>query len=306
MTGSVAQIKKSRRAAICFIICTVTCLISREELSNAILLGIKLSASSIIPGLFPFFVISDYLSCNIESITSGRLSLLFEKIFGLPRVGFASFILGSVCGFPLGIRSASELYENGKITKEECERLSVISNNPSLAFCVSVVGGGMLGDPLLGFVLYLSVLSSSIFLGLVLRKKRDNIMFSDVISKQTFNLSGSIKNAGTSSIVVSSFIIFFSGVVGIEKKLIKNKFLSLAVTSVFEIGNAANEIAHSQIDDRIKLVLLGFSLGFSGLSVFFQSLSFCPPEFSKFRILFFKALQGILSSFFVFLYLLFK
>ena len=82
MTEIKAQKKNALRAVITFTALTLICIIFRRELSESILLGMKLAAVGVIPGLFPFFVISDYVFCNIEALSSGRVSLLFEKIFG--------------------------------------------------------------------------------------------------------------------------------------------------------------------------------------------------------------------------------
>ena len=48
---------------------------------------------------------------------------LFEKLFKINGEGVGAFLLGLICGFPTGVRITKELFENGRISKDEFERL---------------------------------------------------------------------------------------------------------------------------------------------------------------------------------------
>jgi len=159
----------------------------------------------------------------------------------------------------------------------------------------------MLGDIFLGSLLYLSVVFSSVIIGVITRSKCDNLPDCNVIFGQRFVLSDSIKAAGFSSITVSSFIIFFSGVLGIVKSLFKSPTVALIFGIFLEVGGASASIISSPLDKGLILPLLAFSLAFSGLSVFFQALCFLPSEISRAKLLFFKLLQGILAAIIVLL-----
>ena len=293
-----------KTSLIIFIVCSILFFAYSDALKNYILYGIRLSVVSIIPSLFPFFVISDYLYKNSDFSNDGFFCSLFQKIFGISGRGAVAFALGNLCGFPLGAKCAAELYQDGLITKDECERLVIISNNPSLAFVISYVGAGLFGSITIGIKIYLSIIFSSVILGLILRKKYRKNEYSTFIKRQNYNFSDSIKDAGVSSLTVSSFIIFFSGIIGILKELIKKPFWVLLFSSVLEVGGGVSEIANSSLDSLSKLLLSAFSLGFSGLSVFLQAFSFLPSQISKYRLFTFKIFQAILSCFFVILFCL--
>lgn len=279
----------------------IICLCSSSELKEGILSGIKLSVASIVPSLFPFFVISDYIYSSFIFEEKEGLSRILKNFFGIPPVGACAFILGNVCGFPLGAKCASDLYSEGQISKKECERLVMISNNPSLAFTVTAVGTCMLGDTFKGIILYVSVLISTLIIAFFSKEKYKVSKYSGVNQRQKFDLSASIKNAGQNSVTVSSFVIFFSGILGILNKLFENELVTAIFSIALEVGNASSKIAVLPLNAAAKISLLGFALGFSGFSVFCQALTFLPKDVKKAKILLLKFLEGSLSSFFAFI-----
>ena len=59
------------------------CLIYSEPLKESILYGIRLCAIGIIPSLFPFFVISDYLYYASSEGDSGSIAKGLGKLLGI-------------------------------------------------------------------------------------------------------------------------------------------------------------------------------------------------------------------------------
>jgi len=287
-----------------FVLFGILCILFSDVIKESIIGGIKLSVVGIIPSIFPFFVISDYLYNSNIFEKDGVLAKLYGNAFGLPPCTFIAFLLGNLCGFPIGVKCAAELYSQRKISSDECERLILLSNNPSLAFTLSAVGLGMFGSIKVGILLYLTVILSSSLLGLFARNKRFKIQDTAFITEQSFDFSASVKNAGIGAITVSSFIIFFSGICGLLRHILKNDVAFLLSAILLEVGGGIASVVGSSLELSLKFILTAFALGFSGLSVFFQALSFTPEKISKKKLLLFKFIQGLISSLFVFLFLL--
>ncbi len=290
---------------IIFFIIALILLLYGNESKEAVIFGIKLSALSIIPAIFPFFILSDLLLVSFTN-SGGFARRLFERIFHISGSALPTFIIGLVCGFPLGVKGACELYKDKRISKEECERLSGFVNNPSLAFVISGVGLGMLGSIKHGVMLYFSVMLASIMTGYMFRIKRYKTHISEYNTKQKFNLTLSIKNAGQSSLLVSSYIIFFSMILGILSAVVKSSTLVSLLSPIFEVGNATKLLsANTAFSPVLTFSLIAFALGFSGLSVFMQAASFLPPGISRKKILLMKITEGIISALIAFvIYLL--
>lgn len=294
------QAKKDIRSSITPIIClilTALMLFFSKELTAAVINGMGLAAMRIIPTVFPFMILSDlWISC-IEIKSKSWTKKWFERCLGINGSALIALITGIFCGFPLGVKAAVNLYESGMLSKNELERISPIVNLPSLAFVISGVGVGLYGDVKVGISLYISVFLSSLLIGFIGKRKTTNIENGDVIIRQNFNLIDSIKNAGISSLIMSAYITFFSGVIGLTTGVLTNTTISTLLSTIFEVGNSTSLIAGSQcFSYDTKLILTAFALGFSGLSVHLQAFSIMPNNVAKKRYLTSKLLIAFLSS----------
>ena len=279
------------------ILSTVLALLFSSELKASIIIGMKLAAIKIIPTLFPFMVISDFWMCSINFDKKNKAGYAFEKIFKINKNALIAFITGIFAGFPMGVKTSVDLYNNSIITKDELERLAPIINLPSFAFVISGVGLGLYRDIKIGFVLYFSVVSSSVFYGIIKGLNKNYSHFSGNNIRQTFNLTSSIKQAGYSSITISSYIIFFSGLLGLVSVLAKNDILLSVISSFIEVGNATSIISKNcRLPNDFALIVTSFALGFSGLSVHLQAFNFLPEDISKRKYIFSKLIIGIFSS----------
>lgn len=265
--------------------------------------GLFFSITTVIPTLFPFFVFSDLWASAFYINPDGIIAKLFNKLFNVNGCAITALLSGYVCGFPIGVKVASELYSEKKISKKELEVLSGFVNNPSAAFVISGVGAGIFKDVKVGFVLYISVIISSLITGLIFRSKDKVVENTEEIRRQSFNLTKSIINAGITSLNVTSCIIFFSGLIGIMSTLIKNESIVAVISMLLEVTNAVKRINESGVYSYLsKLTLTAFALGFSGFSVHLQAFCFLPKEISRIRYLFMKLTQGALCALLIFIF----
>ena len=259
--------------------------------------GIALCAKSIIPTLFPFIILSDFLLSLYTFDKRSLSAAIFEKVFGVGAVCISAFVCGLLCGFPIGAILTKSLYDNGAIDKKDAENILPIVTVPSFAFVICGVGAGMLGSVKSGIFLWLSSVISALIVGFVFRSGEKKLPVIREISKTKFNLAASIKKSGYTAISISSFIIFFSVVLGVLKAFIKNEYICSVLSAFFEIGNASDTIIFSSIPYTAKLPLLGFALGFSGLSVLMQVVGVVSDSKISCKTYFLqKTLQGVLCA----------
>lgn len=300
MTSKKNMIKKYYFSSVASILCIVIIVLTfifDNELKKAIIGGMDLAALRIIPTLFPFMIISDYWISNVKINENGIVGVLFEKILKINKSMISAFLTGVFAGFPLGVKSAVDVYSCGAVTRDELERIAPIINLPSLAFVISGVGLGLYNDIKIGFLFYFSVLVASLIVGFVQGRNKEYSHFTSIISRQSFNLTDSIKKAGLSSITISSYIIFFSGVIGLTSAILNKSTLLAFVASFLEVGNATVIISEADLFYKnLSLILTAFALGFSGFSVHLQAFSFLPKEISKYRYIKTKLIIGLLSS----------
>ena len=189
--------------------------------------GMRLCTSTVIPALFPFMVLSELLvSSGAAELVARIFGGVFERLFGIRREGCIAFLLGVVCGFPIGTKSAVSLYENGRISRSELEHLLTFCNGPSSAFLISAVGVSLFSSREFGVMLYCVEIISAIVIGAVGRvffshKKRDDgeAPACSIRSQREHAGLQSVVSAVTSSassmLYVCAFVVFFSSVTGI-------------------------------------------------------------------------------------------
>lgn len=151
-----------RRAALAaaLLVCMAVLLWQNETASAAVRQGLMLCARSVIPSLFPFFVVVSF------AVGCGFFAVL--RRLGLP-VGAAVFLVGVVGGYPVGARTVGELYRGGGLARERAETLLTFCNNAGPSFIFSIAGVGVFGSQKIGLALYgihiLSALAAGGLLG---------------------------------------------------------------------------------------------------------------------------------------------
>ncbi len=260
-------------------------------------MGIRLCFSSVAGSVFPFIIITDiiYSFSDFDSLRAVRYC--FEKIFKISGAGIGAFICGILCGFPLGVLVSLKLYNNGIISKSECERLISFSNNTGPAFVISGIGVAMRGSYSEGIILYLSMVISAICVGIINGIGKSAQHEEDKTKKEYFSLTASVRSAGLSTLNICSFVIFFSVICGIIDLFIKNDILLSFILPFVEISNASKMLAvTASIDKRLTLLFTSFAISFSGISCHLQAKSYIMgTEINMKRYYISKLLQGVIS-----------
>jgi sporulation integral membrane protein YlbJ len=293
--------------SLCLLVLSISCsLFFSENVGAYVRSGLSLCYSVIIGSVFPFMILSDFLYSNISPDSFGFLGGAFEKIFKINRLGIFPFLIGIICGFPLGAKSAYELYLDGSITKDECERLIAFSNNTGPAFIVSGIGASLRGSVWDGIILYISMIVSAIATGFILGIKKDFTKGCSNSAIHGYDLVKSVKNAATNTLGVCGFVVFFSVVTGFFSLILKEEMALSLVFSLFEVSNAAKKLAFSSFNGNLSLVLTSFAISFSGLSVHMQTKAILADGGISMRRHFVgKLFQGIFSALVTALILLF-
>jgi len=151
-----------------------------ENTGKAVRDAMNVCAQVLIPSLFPFMVISALLvQTGAADILCKPFEALFGKVFRLPCSAAAAVLLGALCGFPVGAKTACDLVQNGKLTNEDGERLTAMANNTGPSFIVEVIGAYYWNSRGFGVFLYAVQIVSALLIGRmrVFRRKKENKAF---------------------------------------------------------------------------------------------------------------------------------
>lgn len=92
--------------------------------------GLVLCFNVIVPSLFPFFVLSSLVvDLGLAAYLGRALEGLMRPLFRVSGSCAAAVALGFIGGYPVGARTALQLYQQGLCSKPEAERLLAFCNN---------------------------------------------------------------------------------------------------------------------------------------------------------------------------------
>lgn len=290
--------------------------------------GVKICLEIIIPSLFPFFVFS---SLFVSTGAANRLCRVFGKllprVFGVSGVGALPLILGFAGGYPIGSKTVSELYASKRINKKEAHRLLFFACNTGPAFILGAVGTAVFQSITAGMILYLSHILSALTSGVICRVVSGDVSSRNVplVEKPLENpaklFTGAVTGAFASILNVCAFVIIFSVISGffIESGCIDFVisilgFLGLdpvkcrpVIIGFFEMASGVVSLKDMSADICFALPAAGFILGWGGLSVQCQSISFTSEAgLSSAPFFFGKLLHGVLAALLTWLFVSFS
>lgn len=127
--------------------------------------GTALCLQSVLPALFPFFVVCELLTA------APPLAVLLrpmQRVLGLESAETArALLLSWVGGYAVCARLAGQLYGAGRITRRDAALLQVLGCCSGPGFVIGCVGGALLGNVRLGVVLYAAQIGANLGAGAV-------------------------------------------------------------------------------------------------------------------------------------------
>ncbi len=264
--------------------------------------ALLLCYQTIIPSLFPFFVLSAILtSGSFVRFLSKCLSPVMMPLFGVSGAGALPLLLGMISGYPTGAKVTAELYKKGAITQREAMQLLPFTNNSGPLFMIGAIGTGMLSEPRWGMFLYLVHIVSSLLVGFCFRfyrsKATRSLKQTPLHQGKALSLSEAMSSSLNSILAVCGFILFFSALSAclfpfFDQLPFPFPFLFKTLP---EVTAGAQYIVSSGFSLRITLTLLSAVIGFGGICVMMQVAGISSGiPFSTYPIG--KGLQGVLAA----------
>lgn len=127
--------------------------------------GTALCLQSVLPALFPFFVVCELLTAAPPPAVLLRP---MQRVLGLASAETArALLLSWVGGYAVCARLAGQLYGAGRITRRDAALLQVLGCCSGPGFVIGCVGGALLGNVRLGVVLYAAQIGANLGAGAV-------------------------------------------------------------------------------------------------------------------------------------------
>lgn len=274
--------------------------------------ALKVFSTTILPAVLPFSVVVGFMKSFVdENETAKKITPISQKIFGFNGYGLIALFFGIISGYPSGGSIALCYYENGKLDKNEAERVSFLSSVASPLLIITCIGKITYNSLKIGLIMFTAeILASVTVYGMFFGKnktpsthlsKNCDCFVKDDLNKIVFNtvLSLSISASLTSLFYLCSksldsisiynefcknFNCFFGG-----ENLVKGFIAGLIETTA-----GCNYFAI--IKSPFSASLCMFTLTFGGLPIIIHHLYFAKKmEIKTAKLILFKALQSVFA-----------
>lgn len=235
--------------------------------ANGISRGLSVCGGVVVPAVFPFLVLGGILVRSGAAEAVGRRFVRITRwLFGVSGCAAPVILIAIIGGFPAGAVAVAGLRKRGVLSAKEGERLLRFCIGGGPGFIVSAVGVGLCDSAAVGWVLYAANVLSALVIGILFadRRQHETIPPKPLPAEPlSAAFVGAVTAACETVIAMCGFVLFFSAVLSLLDAM---GWSSLGLSCLLEVSNGCAAAAtHS-----LAPLLLGFTLGFGGVSVHCQ------------------------------------
>lgn len=233
--------------------------------------GIELCLKTVIPSLFPFFLLSTVLTSAFLGSSLGVLRPL-GKLCGIPKGGESLLISGFLCGYPVGAQSIAAAYRSGQLSREEAQRLLSFCNNAGPAFLFGMVAA-MFPRKWMAWALWGIHLFGAVLTAILIPGKGTRAVCP---SRETAaSVSEALNRSVRIMAAVCGWVVLFRVLIAFLSRWVLwllPTSAQVAVIGLLELSNGCCELL-SVSDVALRFVICSGLLAFGGLCVTMQTVS---------------------------------
>lgn len=255
-------------------------LTNKTLISDTITYSLNMWTTTIIPSLFPFFIISELLlSLNITSYIPKPIKKLFKFLFNVNDNAISIFFLSLVSGFPSNARNTRILYNQNKLTIEEASHILTFTHFSNPLFILTTLALFFLKNEQLGYIILISHYLGNIIIGILLRNHSTYTNNTDTkkdapCQKFASLLIRSIKSSIDTILLIGGTLTCFLILSALLiNTLDLSSYNSMLLKGLLEITMGLKSLSLLNLSDLYKTVLSTIFISFGGLSVHIQVLS---------------------------------
>lgn len=257
-----------KRALLPLLLCTALLILDSRCAANSARDALMLCIQTLIPGLFPMFVISAMLVPHLSGIRIPMLS----RILGFPAGSEGIFLLGCAGGFPVGAACIVQAMDSGGLSREDAKRMLGISSFCGPAFLFGIIGSvfslkdaGILFCIQLETALLISIFWPAVPSGTTPPRPIDPV-----------SLPGALKRATTSLVSVCAWVTLAGVTAGFLRRWLAPLLpepCDVVLSGIMELTTGV--FALEQIGSaELRFVLCSVFVCFGGISVLLQISGF--------------------------------
>ncbi len=309
----IKYLKSNKIIIILILIVCIIFILNPKIYSNSCLNAISVWALKVLPVLFPFFILTRII-VSLSEFKVSKLDKIFNNTYHVPKFGFKIFLLSIISGYPMGAKLICTLNEQSLIKNKEAEKMMSFCSISGPMFIIGTVGVNIFLSYKAGLIILIANVIAALINGLIYRKEKyieEKLIYTG--NKQENVLSNSVYDATISILMVCAYIILSFLIIDILINIKIIDYFSNFICNIFncpqnfdtikssiigfvEITRGIIELNNANISLSIKTIIASGLIGFGGISIIMQSLSFLNKLKIRVKTIFKQKLtQGLLS-----------
>ena len=257
--------------------------------------GIDLCLQTVIPSLFPFFVLSGIINNRIGGSSLSAMRPI-TKLCKIPNGAESIMILGLTAGYPIGAQMIYQCYSQKQISKSAAKRMLGFCNNAGPAFIFGILTP-LFQNRIIPWVLWGIHIITAIIVGIVI-PSADNITC-NMSTSPAITLPQALYKAIKTTAIVCAWILVFRIILSFCNRWFLWIFpisYQVLFSSLLELSNGCVQLVAIQ-QQGLRFILASSMLAFGGICVGLQTRS-CTEELGYGKYYPGKVLQTLLSFLF--------
>ncbi len=233
--------------------------------------AISLCIHTVVPSLFPFFVLSGIINSVLTGENLKTLRFL-GRICRVPVGGESLLLLGFLAGYPVGAQMISEAYKSGSISLHSARRLLGFCSNAGPAFIFGMVAQ-LFTKPAIPWLLWGVHILSALIVGFIIPS--DPLQICNTRKSLPLSLPQSLQKALKSTATVCGWVVIFRIVIAFCGRWFLWRFpvaIQVLLSGLLELTNGCTSLQELPCEGLRFIMASGF-LGFGGLCVVMQTTS---------------------------------
>lgn len=233
--------------------------------------GIYLCIRTVIPSLFPFFLLSSVL---MDSFSGTSLPLIkpLSAFCGIPKGAESILLAGFLGGYPVGAQSVASAFRSGQLRKEDAQRMLCFCNNVGPAFLFGMVAQ-MFPSKTTALLLWLIHVASALLVSKLIPVSDEVSSSLPIPQKKT--VENRIYTAIICLATVCGWVVIFRIVIGFLDRwflFLIPETIQVLCSGFLELSNGCCELSRIP-DPDLRFILCSGMLAWGGLCVMLQTRS---------------------------------
>ena len=263
--------KQNLRTAIAAAVAMLVLILDGKTALAGAAEGIAICMNTLIPSLFPFFLLSTLLTGALSGQDIPILRPL-AKLCHIPKGAESLLAIGFLGGYPVGAQNVSLAYQAGQLSDAQAARMIAFCNNAGPSFIFGILGC-MFSSPIVAWLLWAVHITSALLVGMVLPDVQEDKKVTPL--PRTVRITDALAQSVRTMGLVCGWVVLMRMLLSFLQRWFLWMLplaVQVSISGILELANGCVQLAHIDCEG-LRFILASAFLSLGGLCVTLQTAS---------------------------------